>query len=1019
MTNFNRISRFLAVFLMTACLGSTTLRATSFSYTPDTLTFTPTSTDSVIAYVEIGYNGDTTGPGTNIHCWISSGTSYFGCPTDTVHTRSYFYLRVAYKPQSSNVYGTVTISDDTVTRTVYLIGNAYVAEDAYLSGYGPYFPTNVLEGHDTCTTMRLINAGTDHDTIVSAGWTHNPNGIFTWDSVSLPLTMPSHDTVFWTLCFNAPNNTTLYTDTFVVYYHDSASQTRYVSRVVSAQAYVPEDGYLSGYGPYFPTNVLEGHDTCTTMRLVNTGSDHDTIISAGWTHNPNGIFTWDTASLPLTMPSHDTVTWTFCFNAPNNTTLYTDTFVVYYHDSASQTRYVSRVVSAQAYVPEDGYLSGVGPYFPTNVLEGHDTCTTMRLINFGTDHDTIVSAGWTHNPNGIFTWDTASLPITMPSHDTVTWTFCFNAPNNTNTYTDTFLVYYHDSASQTRYTSRIIQAAAVVPSDGELQSYGPYFPTNVLEGHDTCTTMRLVNSGTDVDTIESMTWSHNPNGIFTWDSVSMPYGLGSHDTTFWTYCFNAPNNTTLYIDTLTVRFHDAASQTRYITRIIEGEAYVPEDGTLNLYSGPYFPEVVDEGHDTCSTMSLINSGYDVDTIVSATWSHNPNGIFTWDSVSIPTTIGSHDTDIWTFCFNAPNDTNLYIDTFTVQYHDAYSQTRYSTRIVQAKATDPSIVTCYSLYATTFAVTNVGDTSYIHMRIRNDLSSSATLTGCHISGTDDGAFRVDSSSFPTTIASDSYDSVLLKFIPNRTSGETSYNSTLTASFTTTDTSHCREATVSLLGYMSQACSDTATVSIDTTGTDDVDVSGDSASYYAHRIDVVNNSSAPLVVTNVGWTDSSSHFLISQRIPSNLPDTIAAGGELAIIIHFYGDTGQVYYDTLALTITNGIAWHGGKATPMSAGTMLINVKGVQTAAPASVSTIATPNAPNLLLYPNPSSGIVNMQLDGATNATFEVFDVLGNVMVSHVGSGTWQWDASGLTSNGTYFVRATSGDAIATKRLVLQR
>src|ERR1019366_234981 len=223
MTHFNKISRFLAVFIFASLLGATATYADTFTYSPDTLTFTPTSSDSVIAYVRIAYHGDTTGPGTHIHARISDGSSYFGCPTDTVYTRSYFYLRVAYKPQSTAVHGMLAISDDSVTRYVVLIGNAYVAEDAYLSGYGPYFPTHVLEGHDTCTTMRLINAGTDHDTIISAGWTHNPNGIFTWDSVSLPLTMPSHDTVFWTLCFNAPYNTTLYTDTFVVYYHDSAS----------------------------------------------------------------------------------------------------------------------------------------------------------------------------------------------------------------------------------------------------------------------------------------------------------------------------------------------------------------------------------------------------------------------------------------------------------------------------------------------------------------------------------------------------------------------------------------------------------------------------------------------------------------------------------------------------------------------------------------------------------------------------------------------------------------------------
>ena len=384
------------------------------------------------------------------------------------------------------------------------------------------------------------------------------------------------------------------------------------------------------------------------------------------------------------------------------------------------------------------------------------------------------------------------------------------------------------------------------------------------------------------------------------------------------------------------------------------------------------------------------------------------------------TIGSHDTDNWTFCFHAPNDTNLNIDTFVVIYRDAYGSERHVTRVIEATATDPYIVTCYTLYAHEFAITNVGDTSYIHLYIRNDLPDSSALTSVHISGSGDGAFHVDSANFPTTIAPDSYDSIVLYFVPNRTSSSDNdeYTATLTASFTTADTDECHDATVSLLGYMPQACSDTASVDVDTTGTDDVDVSGDSATYYAHRIDVVNNSNSKIVVTAVSWLDSSSHFLVTEIIPG-LPDTLASGAGMAVIFHFYGDTGQVYYDTLALTISNGITQRG-RFTPMaSPGTMLISVKGTELAAPASV-TSETPNALNLMLYPNPSSGLVNMELDGATTATFQVFDVLGNVIASHVGSGTWQFDAtaSGL-SNGTYFIRATSGGLVATKRLVIQK
>ncbi len=880
MTHFNRISRFLAVFIFASLFGTAAIYADSFTYQPDTLTFTPTSSDSVIAYVSIRYNGDTTGPGTYIHARISDGSSYFGCPTDTVFTRSYFYLRVAYKPQSNKVYGTLAISDDSVTRYVVLIGNAYTPEDGALSGYGPYFPTNEPEGHDTCTRMRLINTGSDLDTIVSAGWSHNPNGIFTWDSVSVPTTIGSHDTTFWTFCFNAPNNTNTNIDTFVIHYHDAQSQTRIVSQIVEATAVSQDYGALQLEGPYFPQNVPEGHDTCSTMRLVNTTSHPDTITTVSWKHNPNGIFTWDSVSLPYVLGANDTANWTVCFNAPQNTTENLDTLVLYY---------------------------GSGD---ANI-------------------------------------------------------------------------------------SRVIEGTAVAPTDGELSALGPYFPEHVPEGGDTCVTMRLVNSGSDVDTVESINWSHNSNGIFTMDSTSFPFTMTAHDTTYLTFCYHAPDNTETYYDTLTIRYNDADGDDRYDTRVVSATATdtTTPDGEMSSY-GPYFSQVVDEGHDTCTTMRMINSGDDVDTIVSATWSHDPAGIFSWSSVSLPTTIGSHDTAFWTFCFDAPNDTLLHIDTFTVQYHDAYSHTRSFTRIVEGKATNPYLVTCYTLYASEFAITNVGDTSYIHLYIRNGLPDAATLTGVHISGSGDGAFHVDSANFPTTIASDTYDSVLLMFVPNRTShtDNDSYTATLTASFTTSDTDECREATVSLLGYMPQACSDTATVNVDTTGTDDVDLSGDSVTYYAHRIDVVNNSNTTIIVSAVSWVDSSSHFLISQIVPG-LPDTLAPGAGMGVIVHFYGDSGQTFYDTLALTVQNGIAERGGKIIPLAnSGMFYVSVKGIAPEAPSSVAPVVTPSGLSLMLYPNPSSGLVTMELDGATNATFEVMDILGNVIARHVGTGTWQLDAT---------------------------
>ncbi len=899
----------MAVFLFASLFGTAAIYADSFTYSPDTLTFTPTSQDSVIQYVRIAYNGDSTGPGTHIHAWISDGSSYFGCPTDTVFTKSYIYLRVAYKPQTSAVHGTLSISDDSVTRTVLLIGNALPTTPA-LTAEGPYFPS-IPEGHDTC-----------------------------------------------------------------------------------------EQSY---YG----------------LRLINTTSSPDTIHSLDWSHNPNGIFTWDSVSLPYILGAYDTAYWTVCFHAPDNTTENIDTLVVYY---GSGDAHVSRVVEGTA-ITNDGTLSAVGPYFPEHPIEGADTCVKMTLINTSSGTDTIQRVAWGHNSD-VFSWDSTKVPFTLGAHDTTYLTFCYHAPDNTETYTDTVLVSYSDASGSQWLDSRIVSATAVT-NDDELSAVGPYFPENTPEGKDTCVSMRLVNNGSGIDTVESINWAHNPNGIFNWDSTTVPFTLGAHDTTNLTFCYDAPDNTTTYIDTLTIRYNDANGSAWYDTRIVYATAVDtnPPDGELTAV-GPYFPDVVDEGHDTCTTMRLVNTGSDLDTITGESnntrtgWTHDPNGIFTWDSVSLPATLGSHDTTYWTFCFHAPNDTNLYVDTFNIYYHDAYSQTRSVSRIVSGKATDPSITTCYGLYAATFATTNVGDTTEETLYIHNNLKNATSLTSIHISGTDDGAFRVDSANFPLTIDSNAYGYVTLKFIPARHDGSDEYTATLTANFSTTDTTHCREATVSLVGYMPQSCSDTATEDVDTTGTADVDISGDSASSYAHRIDIVNNTSETVIVSAVKFIDSSSHFYIYQTVPG-VPDTLVPGAGMAVIIHFYGDTGQAYYDTLAITITNGIT-HGGKYTPLAApGTMLISVKGTQTSAPASVN-ITAQSGLNVMLYPNPSSGLVNMELDGATSATFQIFDILGNVIASHVGSGTWQFDAtaSGL-SNGTYFIRASSGESVATKRFVLQR
>jgi hypothetical protein len=84
--------------------------------------------------------------------------------------------------------------------------------------------------------------------------------------------------------------------------------------------------------------------------------------------------------------------------------------------------------------------------------------------------------------------------------------------------------------------------------------------------------------------------------------------------------------------------------------------------------------------------------------------------------------------------------------------------------------------------------------------------------------------------------------------------------------------------------------------------------------------------------------------------------------------------------------------------------------------------------LQIYPNPSDGITNIELKGLSGVTFEVLNVLGNVVARHSGAAdVWQWNsasqATGL-ADGTYYVRAVGRDAsgrevVLTRSLIVNR
>lgn len=70
----------------------------------------------------------------------------------------------------------------------------------------------------------------------------------------------------------------------------------------------------------------------------------------------------------------------------------------------------------------------------------------------------------------------------------------------------------------------------------------------------------------------------------------------------------------------------------------------------------------------------------------------------------------------------------------------------------------------------------------------------------------------------------------------------------------------------------------------------------------------------------------------------------------------------------------------------------------------------------LYPNPSNGLINITVPGTERYTVEVFNVLGEKVVTTAINGNSMLDLSGYTA-GVYMVRVSSNDATMTKRFIL--
>ena len=755
------------------------------------------------------------------------------------------------------------------------------------------------------------------------------------------------------------------------------------------------------------------HHTPDTLHFYPTSTATMTqYVYISYSGDSSGPGTYVHASLSgssyfgsSTSTHHITATYAWAVTYTPQTTAQTGT-ISYTDDTVTQVVYLK----AEAYTPFDaastltrsGDFSGVWP--------DSTKCDQVVLYNAGSDADTIKSIGWAHSTSVFSLSGTPSLPQTLLGSHADSFSVCFTAPHDYAGHSDSIVVHYSDVYNSNRTIILPIYASA--DSDAPLTPYQGGDFHNVTMGTTRCNPFILYNEGSDDDTIKSISWSHSPGTIFSISGgASLPHVYHHAQDDSMQVCFDAPHSTAIYRDTIIVHYSDPWDDTRTARWPIEAYA-APDSDVISGFSiiTGYIAEM---GHTVCQTGYVRNFGHDPDTITSLHWATSDSLWTVTGMPSLPQILLAGQQDTVSVCFHGPHNTAYHYNNLVLDYSDSVGHREWSVGFSgHADSTEPPWY-CYSISTVdSIPWTDYGRPAHFKVVVKSHRPVSGTLTSLRLVYGDSSAFGIDSSSFPHTISAGGTDTIEMTFTPNRTSGSLTYSVDLLAYFAA-DSANCVTTSEYINGHQCPAAHDTAYIPFYSTGLKHLQLSGGSTTLL-HRVEFINNSSDTVKVTNVGWTHFSSHFHILTEIPA-LVATLLPGDSIAVLIEFIHDSSGTIHDTLTVTIDHALT------------TISFPVDGYPGDVPPASVTNTSTQTPELNLYPNPMRGTMQIELIGVPLVTYEVMDILGNVLAKHAGASAWKWNGRTLEdeqlSAGSYFIRATGRDAdnhdvTVTKRFVIE-
>lgn len=460
------------------------------------------------------------------------------------------------------------------------------------------------------------------------------------------------------------------------------------------------------------------------------------------------------------------------------------------------------------------------------------------------------------------------------------------------------------------------------------------------------------------------------------------------------------------------------SNTVYVTLVGRPLSHIAP----NILVGNY--ENISPNQQTCHSFEVYNTNATAISVTNVILTQSSGTEWSLDNlVSLPLTIAGHGSDTMGQVCVLPSTADTFSSASLKVIYSYGSGTDSTSIDLQARNRQLNS-TCVTPTGSDDFEAAEGASVTKTFTLTNTTDSSVYLDSPQIAGADNAQFVVNSPSFPLVLPLDSSVELSITFTAPSPSSKDNYYATFEASVygTSPDGVACNPLTVQLWGSVVIPVVDSITL--------DVPPDSSTLSITAHTtksrhaIFIHNSGANQLLIESLRINDSSSYAFFGTQGTDyiNVYDSLGAGattGPIFLTLEAR-DTGT--YD-ISLTLNYVVQQAHQKGTVPTSASQTYTV--VAHRLPPISEAVSEPNAPaatDFALMPNPARNEVTIVLPDGAPSTVQVYNLLGNLIMSRVVQGEFVWNGesnTGALANGTYIVRVSQGTRTSSKRLVIVR